>query len=259
MKKIAVVTGASSGMGQKFCIKLDTIGADEIWGIALESEGLDQTEQMLKTPMRKFPLDLSKDESLKVIEDALKESDVEIVWLLCASGFCKIGRYDEIPLAQTLGMIDVNCRALVAVTQLCLPYMKEGARITEIASSAGFQPLPYINVYSATKAFVLNYSRALNVELKNRKISVTCVCPYWTNTPFIKKAEEQSKAINYIKLYNPDDVVEKAFKDTLKRKKISICGCFARFYTGLSRCLPKNQVMRIWIRQQKFNKKYKNK
>ena len=261
--KIAVITGASSGIGREFVRQIDALGLDEIWGIGLGEDLLNQVKAETKTTFKSFNLDLTVDKNFDIYLNALKESGAVVDWLVNASGFGKFGRYDEIEIEQSCNMIDLNCKALVKMTELTIPFMKKGGRIVEIASVASFQPTPYINVYSATKAFVLNYSRSLNVELKNQGISVTCVCPFWTKTAFFKRATE-TKAQNevvtkYVAMYKPENVVKKAIKDSIKRKEISICGFISRSQVRLVSMLPKKMVMKIWVNQQKLNKKYKNK
>ena len=160
-------------------------------------------------------------------------------------------------------MVDLNCKALLMMTEYVLPYMKEGGRIVEIASVAGFQPIPYMAVYGASKAFVVSYARAINQELKSQKIKVTCVCPFWTKTAFFDRAKA-TKAKNevvtyYAAMYKPEDVVKKAIKDSKKGKELSICGFIARSQVRLVSMLPKKLVMATWIKQQKLKKKYKNK
>ena len=139
--------------------------------------------------------------------------------------------------------------------------MPDGSRIAQFASIAGFQPVPYINVYAATKAFVISYSRALNIELKPRKISVTCICPFWTKTAFFDRAvNQQNKVITYYAvMYDANKVINKAFKDLLKRKEISIYGFIANAQAKLVKILPHKLVMRVWCNQQKFNKLYNKK
>lgn len=258
---IAVVTGASSGMGREFVRQIDSMGFDEIWGIALEENLLDEVKKECKTKFRCFALDLTQSTSIKKYQTALEEEKPNVQWLMNCSGFGKFGRYDEIPLAATLNMIDLNCRALVEMTETTLPFMTEGARIVEIASLAAFQPTPYLNVYAASKAFVLSYARALNVELKSRKISVTCMCPFWTKTAFFKRAEDtnaKNKVVTkYVAMYDPKDVVKKAIKDATKRKELSICGFISRSQVRFVKMLHPKLIMKIWVKQQKLNKTYK--
>ena len=253
MKNIAIITGASSGMGKEFVLQLDGT-FDEIWGIGLGKESLDELERTLKGKFRGFELDLTKQESFDNITDLLNKEKPNVKYLANCSGFGKFGRYDE---------IDLNCRALVQMTEYVLPFMERGGRIVQIASVAGFQPVPYMAVYAASKAFVISYSRALNQELKRRKISVTTVCPFWTKTAFFDRATktEAKEAVvtKYVAMYEAKDVVKKAIKDANKRKELSICGFIARSQVRLVNIIPKKIVMNTWISQQKLKKKYKNK
>lgn len=261
MKNIAIITGASSGIGREFVRQLDGEGFDEIWGIALGREQLEQVKEETKTPMQVFEMDLTDDKTFIKYQELLKAQNPNVTWLINCSGFGKFGRYDEVAPETSANMIDLNCKALQRMTEYTLPYMQKGARIVEIASVAGFQPIPYMAVYGATKAFVVSYSRAIGEELKPRGISVTCVCPFWTKTNFFKRAKEteakQEVVTKYVAMYLPEHVVKKAVKDAKKRKPISICGFIARSQVRLVKLLPVKMVMRTWIEQQKLNKKYK--
>ncbi len=261
MKNIAVITGASSGMGKEFLIQLDG-KFDEVWAIGLNIDNLSDLKDKLKTPIIYLELDLTKDESFNIYSNLLKENNVNVSWLINCAGFGKFGRFDEIDVESSANMIDLNCKALLKMTEITIPFMARGGKIIEIGSVAGFQPVPYITTYSATKAFVISYSRALNIELKNLGIHITCVCPFWTKTAFFDRAlktkSKQEVVSKYIALYEPKNVVKKAIKDTIKNKEISICGFIARSQVRLVNILPKRFVMNFWIRQQKLNKKYKN-
>ena len=183
--KIAVVTGASNGMGREFARILDGEGLQEIWAIGLEKENLQQLQKQLKTPVRIFAVDLTDGGTEEVIS-AVRETSPDVRWLVNAAGFGKFGRYDEIPVAESTNMVRLNCECLVSLTENLLPFMHEGSKIAQFSSVAAFQPTPFQNVYAATKAFVYSYARALNVELKPRKITVTAVCPYWTDSAFFR-------------------------------------------------------------------------
>lgn len=257
--KIAVVTGASSGIGREFCKQIDEYGYDEIWGIALEEDKLKHLKEEMKTPFRYFACDLTKEETFIEYKNALETCAADVKLLVNCSGFGKFGRYDEIPLEQSLNMIDLNCKALVRMTESTLPYMNKGANIVQIGSVASFQPIPYLNVYGATKAFVLSYARAIRQELKHRKINVTAVCPFWTKTAFFDRANQTRNNVvsKYVCMYDSHDVVKKALKDTFKGKEISIYGAKARMQVRLSKLMPHSFIMKFWIKQQKLNKKYK--
>lgn len=255
--KIAIITGASSGLGKEFAFKLDELGLDEIWGVALEEELLAKTQSALKTPFRPFAVDLT-DGGVEKIAEALKNERPVILWLVNAAGFGKFGRYDEIPVEASVGMIKLNCEALVKMTELCLPYMQRGSKIAEFSSVAAFQPTPYQSVYAATKAFVHSYARALNAELKTRGISVCAVCPFWTKTAFFDRAEKEKNVVSYYAvMYDPKDVVNRAYRDIVKGKDFSIYGFIARSQVRLVKLAPTKAAIYFWIKQQKFDKRYK--
>ena len=264
MKNIAIITGASSGIGREFVRQLDG-KYDEIWGIGLGQSALDKVKDETKTNFVGLDLDLTKQESFEKIVEMLEEEKPNVQFLANCSGFGKFGRYDEISLQAELGMIDLNCRALTHLTYLCLPFMTEGARIIQFGSIAAFQPIPYIAVYGASKAYVLSFSRALNRELKSRKISVTCLCPYWTKTPFFKRATdiknktENAVVSKYVAMYDPDKVVKRGMKGAIKRKEVVLYGFISKAQTALVKIFPASWVMSIWEGQQKFKKKYKGK
>lgn len=263
MKKIALITGASSGMGRRFCFEIDKLGLDEIWGIALYTEEVENMKKELKTPFKFFDLDLTKEESFQKLEEALKAEDVVVEWLINASGYAKFGRYDEVSIPAQLGMIDLNCKALTHLTLVAIPFMQKGGRIIEIASMAAFQPTPYMSVYGASKAYVLSYARALNRELKSKKISVTCLCPYWTKTAFFDRATKTNAKdaviTHFATMYPPEKVIKRAMKGALKRKEVVLYGFKSKAQLPLVKLFPHSMVMSIWEHQQKFKKKYKNK
>ena len=161
----------------------------------------------------------------------------------------------DTPVEENLNMIDLNCEAIVALCQHTIPYMQKGAKIINIASVAAFQPIPYINVYGATKAFVLNYSRALNRELKKNGITVTAVCPFWTKTEFFNRSIDKDKDAvvkKYVAMYMPEQIVQRAWKDMKKGKDVSMYGFTARTQTLLAKILPHSFVMSYWMNQQKL-------
>ncbi len=262
MKNIAIVTGASSGIGREFVHQIDGIGYDEIWGIALNKDKLAEVQREIRTPMKIFDFDLTKDENFDKYTALLKKERPNVLLLINCSGFGKFGRYDEILVDESANMIDLNCKAYMKMTEYTLPYIQVGGRIIQIASVAGFQPVPYLSVYAATKAFVISYSRGLNAELKNQNISVTCVCPFWTKTNFFSRAKDTNSTCEvvtkYTAMYDPKDVVKKALRDAQKRKQISVYGHKARAQARLSKLLPHKWIIKFWLRQQKLNKKYKN-
>ena len=251
--KIAIVTGASSGMGKEFVKELDRReDFDEIWTVARREDRLLALQSEVKARIRPICLDLSKTESIDRLRVLLEEEKPEVAVLVAASGFGKFKAFLDTPIEDLYGMIDLNAKALMGVTYHVLPYMKEGGRIYEVDSLSAFQPVPYIGVYGATKAFVLSFSRSLNVELKSRGIRVMAVCPGWVKTEFFDRAvTDDSTIVYYNRFYEAKDVVLHAIKDMKKGKDVSILGFPIRAQVLATKLLPHKIVMRIWCKQQK--------
>ena len=255
MKKIAIITGASSGMGRRFAETVNELGkVDEIWAIARRADRLEALKETAPYPVRPIALDLSQAKAAEALQDLLEKEQPAIRLLVNASGFGKFDATDKVPLQDNLNMVDLNCRAVLALCQVCLPYMKPGSKIINIASVAAFQPIPYINVYGATKAFVLSFSRALNREVKPRGIRVMALCPFWTKTEFFDRAVVTKEAVvkKYIAMYDPEDIVRRAWQDLKKGKDVSIYGFKAKGQVALVKLLPHRVVMDVWMKQQKL-------
>lgn len=256
--RIAIVTGASSGMGREFVLQLPQWEQfDELWVIARRTERLEALKEGYPFPVRPISLDLTAPEALEHYRGLLDAAKPEVALLANISGFGKFGRYDQIPLEDSLNMIDLNCKAVVAVTELTLPYMKRGAHILMLDSLSAFQPVPYLNIYASTKAFILSYSRSLNRELKPRGIRVMSVNPGWVKTEFFDRATVTSNdAVTYYnKWYEPKDVMATALRDLYRSKKdVSIHGFPVRMQVRLVKLLPHSLIMNIWMKQQKHDK-----
>lgn len=257
--KVAVITGASSGMGKEFALKLNTFGTfDEVWLIARREDRLNEVAKDLKVPCRVLSLDLSKQECLNEYKNLLEQVKPEIKLLINCSGFGKFCRTDEVSESVNLNMIDLNCKAVVYMCQASLPYMTKNSNIINIASVASMQPVPYINVYAASKAFVLSFSRSLNREFRNQGIYTTAVCPFWTKTEFFDRAVKEDKndvVKKYVVMYKSEQIVKRALRDAKKKKDVSKFGFIARFNMFLAKVLPHSFVMSYWQRQQKLNKR----
>ena len=208
---IAVITGASSGMGEEFARQLSSdryaqIGGpfDEIWLLARSKDKLDSLVNALgKDRFRAVPCDLTDSASVDSFASLLASEKPTVGLLINSAGMGKNGAFLSQSVEDTNQSVSLNCRALSEVTRIVLPYMtpkgenaakKDRPRIINIASSAGFLPQPGFAIYAATKAFVISFSRALNVELKNKNITVTCICPGPCETNFIKVSKNDPNA-----------------------------------------------------------------
>ena len=151
-------------------------------------------------------------------------------------------------------MIDLNCKALVVMTRLCLPYMGKGSHILQLDSLSAFQPVPYITTYGATKAFVLSYTRAMIRELKGTGIRMMAMNPGWVKTEFFDHAMKTNAGeVQYFNiLYEAKDVVATGLKDLYKtRKDYSVHGLPVRNQVRAVKLVPHSIVMKIWLDQQK--------
>ncbi len=254
--RIAVITGASSGMGQEFARQLKKQERfDEMWVIARREDRLLALKEELGIPMRILPMDLTQKESFAQYKELLKKEQPTISLLINASGFGRFGRYDTISIEDSLEMIDLNCKAVVAITELSLPYIEEGGRILQVDSLSAFQPVPYLNVFGSTKAFILSYSRALKAELRDRKIHVMAFCPGWVQTEFFNRAEAaEKKVITYFnKIFTAQEVVACALKDLKKKRSVCVPSWQNKLQVLGVKLLPTALVLKIWMKQQKFD------
>ena len=252
MKKIAIITGASSGMGRSFALKLDASrDFDQIWLIARRLDKLEELASELRAETKCISLDLLDPASYAEYKRLLEEEKPQVDVLVCGAGFGRFGTFTEMPLDTQLQMVDLNVKALVAITYETIPYMTKGSQIYEIDSLSSFQPVPYINVYGATKAFVLSFSRALNVELVTKGIKVMAVSPGWVKTEFFDHAVTDDTIVYYNRYYEADEVVVRALRDMKKGKDLSICGFPVRAQVFFTKLLPHRLIMKIWCKQQK--------
>lgn len=246
--KIAVVTGASSGLGREFARQISARYSkfDEIWLIARRTERLEAVADEIKLTSRVISLDLSSNDELSALKTLLEENTPDIKLLVNCAGYGKSGSFDELGYEEQIGMIDINCRALTAVTKLCLPYISSNSRILELASAAAFMPQPDFAVYAATKAYVLSFSKALNKELKPKKITVTAVCPGPVDTEFFEIAGKNVKPLKRMVMAKPEDVVEQAIKDAALGNELSIYGRTMKLAHVAGRFMPHRLLMKFF-------------
>lgn len=224
--KIAIVTGASSGIGREFARQIPKLyqKLDEIWVVSRRTERLEQLKEELSVPVRIFDSDLKREYIYERMgrELAIRKPDIRM--LVNAAGYGKIGSTEEIDMTEQLGMIDINCRALTKLTGLCLPYMSRGSRILQMASAAAFSPQPGFAVYAASKAYVYSFAHALRCELRQKGILVTAVCPGPVDTEFFEHTEGHSGSTKESFRAEAKDVVRKALLDSVKGKGVSVYG-----------------------------------
>lgn len=249
--KIAVVTGASSGLGEEFVRviseKYDEV--EEIWVIARRTDRLEA----LKTrfPNKKiFPisLDLTKHESYETLSEMLESEKPEIKILVNNAGFGTLGDFDTMDMNTQTRMVDLNNRALTAVTSVSLPYMNRGSFIVNVCSIASFAPNPRMTVYCSTKAYVLSFSKSLRFELKKKGINVLALCPGPMDTEFLPAAgieKGSSHTFDTLPRVNPAMAAEKSLHYASKGRGIYTPRVFFKFYRLLAKVLPHGLVMHL--------------
>jgi hypothetical protein len=228
---------------------------DELWLVARGQERLRAVKAQLEgkfLAVRTFAIDLSERRSIEQIASALEASGGKVALLVNNAGFAKFGAYNDLTAQESAVMIDLNVTALVQMCVTCLPHMAAGGRIINVASQAAFQPLPYMNIYAATKAFVRNYSRALGVEVAPRGISVTAICPGWMPTALFDRAEIGAKqsVTNFVGMTSARGVAKAALHASKRGRAMCVPGAFTKISHVAAKLLPQRAIMNIWLRQQ---------
>lgn len=198
---VALITGASMGLGEEFARQLAARKMD----LVLTARSEDKLRALAAELSRAHGIkahvlacDLSCEGAPQRILDFLTGNNLRVSWLINNAGFGVIGPLEEMDARRVREMISLNVLALVELTQLLLPQLRQAddARIINVASTAAFQPIPQFNVYAATKVFVLHFSEALSEELKGSHIRVLCLCPGPTPTQFHVAAGIDARLFN---------------------------------------------------------------
>lgn len=246
MKKIAMITGASGGIGQLFVRELMKEPLDEIWVIGRNRDRLLGLREAFGEKVVPICKDLTLDANLTSISDCLKGQAISILWLVNNAGIAKMAPSATFSVSEIDQTINLNCKTPAALINLCLPFMEKGAKILNISSASAFQPVPFINLYAATKAFERSYSRALNAELKPSGITVTAVCPSWVDTDMLSK-EINGKKVHFPGMVAPEKVVKKALKDAKKGRDMSVCSLYVKCQHLNVKLLPQKLTMKVWL------------
>lgn len=246
---IILITGASSGMGVEFALQLDNVfhNIDEIWLIARRKKEMLEVAQYLEHTTRVLDMDVTNSGDIDRLKKLLSDEKPVIRMLVNCAGYGIMGDFSKSDISDELGMIDVNCRALTQMTYLCIPYMKKNSRIIQLASSAAFLPQPNFAVYAASKSYVYSFSRALNQELRTKKIYVTAVCPGPVDTPFFEIAEKTGStlAVKKLTLVRADQVVEKAIEDSYHKRERSVYGAWIKSFEIAAKMLPHSVILEL--------------
>ena len=248
MKRIAIVTGATGGLGKEFTKILCEDDLDEIWAIARNNQKLNELKDTFGEKIILFRNDISKSEGIEAISEQLLKEKPEVRYLINNAGTGKMGEYSEFTIDEVEQFVSINCKAVVLLCMNVIPYMGKDCHILNISSQASFQPNPYLNLYAATKAFVTSYSRSLNVELRHCGITVTAVCPGWIDTDLLEK-ERNGREIKFPGIVKAEPVARKAIRDAQKGKDISVYGLYVKSLQLFSKIMPHKLVMNLWVKR----------
>ncbi len=247
---IAILTGASSGMGKEYfkalCDKFNYL--DEVWIIARRTQKLVELKKDAPFNVRVLAMDLTDSESIKTIVSYLEENKPNIKVLINNAGFGKLGFVQEIEYTEHIDMVNLNNAALTALCSVCIPFMKAGSFIVNVASIAAFAPNPRMATYCSTKAYVLHFSKCLREELKSKKINVLAVCPGPMNTEFLDVAGiagGKSKTFETLPYCDPHKVAHNSLDKAEKGKGVYTPRAFFKFYRLLAKLLPHNLIMKF--------------
>lgn len=240
-----VITGASSGIGTELAKGLARRGFP-LMLVARRRERLDELAEKLresdKVDVEVLPLDLGKAESrLQLVE---RLSADPIAGLCNSAGFGTSGRFYELPAERQSEEVTLNALALMEFTRAVLPGMVDrgAGAVLNIASIAGFQPLPYMAVYSASKAFVLTFSEAVQEELHGTGVSVTALCPGPVPTEWAEIASAERFSVPLAQV-SPEEVAEQAIRGMLSGKRGVVPGLVPKIATTAGRLLPRSVLL----------------
>lgn len=249
MKNLAIITGASGGLGKAFT-KYLIYEVDEVWAIGRNSEKLNNLKETFGAKIKGYSVDLSDISNLEIIKHELDKGEYAIKYLVNNAGSGRMAYSTDFSVQEIAHHIHTHNTSMAVLCNICIPYMKKGSHIINVASQSAFQPVAYINLYAASKAFCYSYSRALNMELKGRKIVVTVACPGWIKTDLLQ-SEMNGHKIKFPHLAEPDDVVRKTIKDAKKGKDISVYSAYVKMMQFFSKVYPHKWIMNIWLKSVK--------
>ena len=253
MKKIGIVTGASSGMGAEFALQIARQKTcDELWLIARRKEKLDALCEKIASQNGVVPraaaMDIRGREGVerfaRLLEKEKEAGDFTVGILVNNAGFGTYGPFSETDVMRELDMIELNCTALTGLCGVSLPYMERGSLIINTASLASFSPLGNFAVYAATKAYVLRFTLALAAEVRHLGIRVCALCPGSVSTEFASVASNGARS-EVLGGTASDTVVAHCLKHAEKGKKIVLMRWRWKFFAAASRWLGRYAIARF--------------
>lgn len=227
MTKTALITGASSGIGRELA-KVHAAHQGDLIIVARRKEELESLKKELEAKynirVTIISIDLSKGDAPEKLFQATEDQNLTVDYLINNAGFGGHGEFYQQDLGKMTSMIDVNIRALTALTRLYLPGMisRNDGKILNVSSTAGFLPGPLQAVYYATKAYVNSFSQALAEELSKTNVTVTALCPGPVETEFLQVANMEGVELTKGDVATAADVAKIGYQAMLEGKLIKI-------------------------------------
>ena len=246
---LAIITGASSGIGKEFYKLMQIEPIDEVWVIARRENALNEIcKEYGKLPYKVLPMDLTADDSIEKLQAILENETPTIKYLFNNAGYGLFGEVEKIDYKKQGHMIDLNVKSLTQMTSICLRYMSKGSHIINTCSIASFVPNANLTTYSSTKAYVMSFSRGLSQELKKKKISVTAICPGPMATEFMSVAglnNGESKKINSLPFCDPYKTARGGIRAAKRGKSVYTPRLFYKSCRLLAKVAPHSILLKI--------------
>jgi uncharacterized protein len=248
---IALITGASGGIGLELA-KIHASKGDDLVLVARSKDKLDalkaELESKFKVSVYVIKKDLSKENSAQEVFEETEKQALNIDYLINNAGFGDYGSFIETDGNKEQQMLQLNISSLTHFSKLYLPEMvkRKNGKVMNVASTAAFQPGPFMAVYFATKAYVLSFSEAINEELKGTGVTVTALCPGPTESGFISVAAmSESPLVKDRKLPSSLSVAEFAYRAMMKGKAVAVHGLLNKILACSVRFTPRFLVVKI--------------
>jgi hypothetical protein len=246
---LALITGASKGIGKAIAEEL-AMRKSNLLLVARSAERLQEVAREFRekyaVEVDFIAIDLSLPESPEKVFHWCKEKNYRIDILVNNAGYGLSGLFDKYSISDNINMVQLNVLALVKLCQLFLPELKQQSKsyILNIASSAAYQAVPYLSLYSASKSFVLSFSRGLHQELKKTSVSVTCISPGSTETDFVVRAQIGEKGLKTASKVNmqPADVARISVKSMFAGKTEVVVGFLNKLGAFMAWLMPKGLI-----------------
>ena len=243
----AVVTGASSGIGQEYARQLASLGAE----VVIAARRLDRLNELAEELRKQhgvqvscIQIDLSQPQAAQTLFDKATENQSKPVTILINNaGVGKYGSFMEFPLDDHTSTLQVNAVVPTQTTYLFVQHMLAHGKksyITQVASISAFQPVGYFTVYSGTKGYMRYFSETLAFELRKTNVSITCLCPGGTYTEFLEQAGQKMTSAGHATMMTSKDVVRIGIKAMLQGKTVWVPGFLNQLACFLPRLLPRN-------------------